>query len=656
MPFWWGRRRKFWYGRTRFTRRRKTYKRRYRRKPTYRRNRRFARRRRRRRKQKVRRKKPKITIQQWQPDSIVKCKIKGLSCLCAGAEGRQYFCYTNEIDNYLQPKAPGGGGFGAEMFTLEYLYLQWLARKNIWTKSNDYKDLVRYTGTVMKVFRHPTTDFILQFERQPPFLLEKDFYNDMHPYNMLLSKHHRVIPSLKTKPLGKLYVKIRIRPPKQMITKWFFQKEFAKYGLFIIKASALNLGWAYYGPNTQSRLLTFYSLNTNFYKQSDWAQPREQAWLPYPGFPTTTNKFYYDIKKPNDSITVNPTSYAESISRDKGWFQPKVLLAWKVEGSGTLQHEKPITIARYNPDIDTGQGNAVWITSIVADSHWEQPRNPDWQIVGKPLWMALYGFWNYLLKTTKDKNFLLHNMFVVKSPAIKLINATEQRVFPILDLSFIKGNLPYEEYLTDRDKQYWYPQARFQQEVINSFVESGPYIPKYSYQKESTWELKYKYTCYFKWGGPQVHDQLVQNPQTQGKYDVPDTVQQTIQVSNPLTQDCKAMLREWDYRRGIVTTTALKRMSEHLQSIESDLSDSEQPEKKKKKYAAEIPHYQEKETQIKTCLLSLFEEDTCQDPENLKQLILHQQQQQQKLKHNLLRLITDLKKKQRMLQLQTGLE
>nr|UHK06189.1 MAG: ORF1 [Torque teno midi virus] len=656
MPFWWGRRRKFWYGRTRFTRRRKTYKRRYRRKPTYRRNRRFARRRRRRRKQKVRRKKTKITIQQWQPDSIVKCKIKGLSCLCAGAEGRQYFCYTNEIDNYLQPKGPGGGGFGAEMYTLEHLYLQWLARKNIWTKSNDYKDLVRYTGTVMKLFRHPTTDFIVQYERQPPFLLEKDFYNDMHPFNMLLSKHHRVIPSLKTKPLGKLYVKIRIRPPKQMITKWFFQKEFAKYGLFIIKASALNLGWAYYGPNTQSRLLTFYSLNTNFYKQSDWAQPRDTAWIPYPGFPTTTNKFYYDIKKPNDYITVHPTSYAESISRDKGWFQPKVLLAWKVEGSGTLQHEKPITIARYNPDIDTGTGNAVWITSIVADSHWEQPRNPEWQIVGKPLWMAFYGFWNYLLKTTKDKNFLLHNMFVVKSPAIKLINATEQRVFPLLDLSFIKGNLPYEEYLTDRDKQYWYPQAKFQQEVINSFVESGPYIPKYSYQKESTWELKYKYTCYFKWGGPQVHDQLVQNPQTQGKYDVPDTMQQTIQVSNPLTQDCKAMLREWDYRRGIITTTALKRMSEHIQSIESDLSDSEQPQKKKKTYAAEIPHYQEKETQIKTCLLSLFEEDTCQDPENLKQLILHQQQQQQKLKHNLLRLITDLKKKQRMLQLQTGLE
>ncbi len=154
MPFWWRRRRKPWFGKWRRRRYNYTTKRRKYRRKQYRRPA-FRRRRRRRRRQKVRRKKQKIPIQQWQPDSITKCKIKGYGCLVAGAEGRQFYCYTNEIGQYIQPKAPGGGGFGAEMFSLEYLYKQWVARKNIWTHSNDYKDLVRYTGSKIKTFQTP---------------------------------------------------------------------------------------------------------------------------------------------------------------------------------------------------------------------------------------------------------------------------------------------------------------------------------------------------------------------------------------------------------------------------------------------------------------------------------------------------------------------
>ncbi len=125
-------------------------------------------------------------------------------------------------------------------------------------------------------------------------------------------------------------------------------------------------------------------------------------------------------------------------------------------------------------------------------------------------------------------------MFVCKSPAIQLINNTAQTIFPILDLNFITGKMPYDELLTNQKKKLWFPTVEMQQMVINSFVESGPYIPKYSYLKESTWELGYKYTCYFKWGGPQVSDQPVQDPAKQGKYDVPDTISKTVQVCDPL--------------------------------------------------------------------------------------------------------------------------
>lgn len=663
MPFWWNRRNRPWFGtwNRRYKRRykKRRFARRRRRRPTYGRRRR----RRRRRKRKVRRKQKKITVKQWQPDSVVKCKIIGLGCLVAGAEGRQSYCYTNEINEYPQPKAPGGGGFGAELYTLEYLYKQWVARKNIWTRSNDYKDLVRYTGTTITFYRHATTDFIVSYNRQPPFLLEKDYFNDLHPVNMLLKKHHRLIPSLKRKPFGKLYVKMKIRPPKQMLTKWFFQQDFAKHGLFELEACAANLSWGYFGPNTQSRLITFHSLNTNFYKQTDWGQPRgsesnPKPWLPYPSYPLSGSPtFTYPTKGGGTStVVVKPTDYDESISYDTGFFQWKVLTATRVQNVSVIQHEIPITLARYNPDADTGVGNAVWLTSIIADSHWEQPRDPDLIIVGKPLWLAFFGFYNWIKKAKKDKAWLYTSMFVCKSPAIHLINNTAQTIFPILDLNFITGKMPYDEMLTTQKKKLWFPTVEMQQVVINTFVESGPYIPKYAYLKESTWELGYKYTCYFKWGGPQVSDQPVQDPQKQGKYDVPDTISKAVQVCDPLKQTCKAMLRAWDYRRGIITTTALKRMSANLPTDTSIQSDDSEPEKKKKKVTAEIPHHQEEAEEMQTCLLSLFEENTCQDPTNLQQLINQQREQQHKLKLNLFKVLLDLKKRQRILQLQTGIE
>lgn len=77
-----------------------------------------------------------------------------------GAEGRQMFCYTNEADQYPQPKAPGGGGFGCEIITLQYLYEQYQQRNCIWTRTNQYTDLCRYLGGNITLYRHPDTDFI----------------------------------------------------------------------------------------------------------------------------------------------------------------------------------------------------------------------------------------------------------------------------------------------------------------------------------------------------------------------------------------------------------------------------------------------------------------------------------------------------------------
>nr|QJQ71578.1 hypothetical protein [Torque teno midi virus] len=665
MPFWWRRSRKFWWGKGY---RRPAYKRRYKRRKLYRQPSR-RRRRRRRRRRKVRRKRQKITVKQWQPETIIKCKIKGITVLVLGAEGKQLVCYTNVKNANTPPKAPGGGGFGCEQFSLESLYTDWLARRNIWTKTNDYKDLVRFTGATFYLYKHPTTDFVFNYNNQPPFLLEKDYYNDLHPQSLLLARHHKIIPSRERKPLGKSYVKIKIKPPKQMLTKWFFQQDFATQGLLTIYAAAANLQWAYYNPDQQSRCLTLYSFNIKFFANTDWAATHTgtQMYFPYNQWPHSTglNFWTIDSKGNKTAHLVNPKNYHESVGYTTGFFQQAVLQAKKITQANETDPKQydtypaamsqlPIAAFRYNPEEDTGQGNVVWLTSTLTNSHWDRPQLSDLVIVGKPLWLAFYGFESFIQKTKHDKGWLLSGFYVCRCPYLKTLSNTTQQTYAFIDIDFIQGKLPYGETITDQKKALWYPNVENQVNTIANLVECGPYVPKLFNIPSSTWQLTYKYHFYFKWGGSYISDQLVHNPQDQGKYPIPNIVIQPVQISDPLKQTYKTMLRHWDYRRGIITTTALKRMSENLQTDSSLSSDESETPKKKKKITSEIPFHQEEKEEIQKCLLSLFEENTCQEPENLQQLIQQQQQQQQKLKHNILKLLIDLKKKQRILQLQTG--
>nr|UHM26873.1 MAG: ORF1 [Torque teno midi virus] len=663
MPFYWRRRKRFWYTpwwvrRNHLRRKRRNKTRRYRKRrsrlPT-------RRRRRRRRRYKVRRKKQTITLKQWQPDSITKCKIKGLGVLCCGAEGSQMYCYTNQKYLYPQPKAPGGGGFGCEVFSLQYLFEEWLAHRNIWTKSNDYKDLVRFTGSKFTFYRHETTDFVIRYHRQPPFDIDKDTYMSIHPLNMLLSKHHRVLQSRKSNPKGKSHLTLKIKPTKQMINKWFFQSEFTKYDLLRIDAAAANMPYAIFGPNTANSNLTLYALNTNFYQTTSWQKNTEDhPYVPYPTYPTSSAVNYtYPIKTGTGNVDIFPHTYLQSVNRTGGMFDWRVLQATTIRSSaGTVVHERPMTVIRYNPDLDTGDKNLVYVVSITSNNKWATPSDKDLYIVNKPLWMSIYGLWNYILiKKKPATDFFKYHMFVIKSPSIELVSATTQTLFPLIDIEFASGNLPYGELITDIQKQLWYPTAYMQLNSLTAITQCGPYVPKYKNLPSSTWNLTYRYTFYFKWGGPYVEDQPVQNPQDKNKYNVPDTLTKAIQVCNPLRQHCKAMFRAWDCRRGLFTQTALKRVSENIQSDTSISSDEAEAPQKKKKRTAQIRNPEEENQEIQTCIQSLCQEQVLQEdqsPQTIQQLIIYQQQQQQQLKLNLIKLLTDLKYKQKMLQLHTG--
>nr|UHK04477.1 MAG: ORF1 [Torque teno midi virus] len=660
MPFWWRRRNRPWYGNWRKRRYTRRYRKSWNKTRRRRRPRRFTRRRRRRRRRhKVRRKRKTIPIRQWQPDRIINCKIKGLGYLVAGADGNQFHCYTNTKKDYVQPKAPGGGGFGLEVFTLRYLYQQWIAHKNIWTKSNDYTDLVRYTGCKFTFFRHPTTDFIVAYDRQPPFNFDKETYPDCHPQALLLKKHHRVIQSVKYNPIGRPKTTVRIKPPKQMITKWFFQPDFAEVPLFKLQGAALNLGYSLYGPNTQSPNITLHCLNTQFYQLHNWANA-SITYFPYDHYPQTESLTFYLANGKSSTMPVRDStpsgwSQAKNISYDYGWFRSGVLQAIEVKRGDQHQHERPIALGRYNPEEDTGQGNRVWLASIFSTQAWQKPTDKDLIIGELPLYQCFFGLWDYIQQHFHT-DYLKTHMFVIQSEFIKILTPTEQKVWPILDLTFIQGKMPYEEALTVQEKAAWYPSCYKQLQVINDIVESGPYVPKYTNLTSSSWQLAYRYTFYFKWGGAQVGEKIVQDPKDQEKYPVPDTLYKTIQISDPMQNLTETILKPWDFRRGIITKKALRRMSENLPIDENFYFDESEPQKKKRKITSEIQCQNKEEEEIQSCLLSLYEKDTFpEDTDNLKLLIHQQYEQQQQLKQNLFKLLRDLKRKQQILQLQTGL-
>ena len=585
-----------------------------------------------------------------------------------GADGNQYKCYSIHRYSLPPPKNPSGGGFTIDRITLQWYYDQWKMRQCIWTKPNTYKDLCRYIRTTITAYRHPTTDFIIKYDRQPPFLIDKWTFTQHHPYMLLQQKHIRILPSLNTNPRGKSKIKFTIRPPKQMISKWFFTKDFSNADLFQITAAAMSLSYPRLGCCNENRTLTVRFLNPGFWLNSNWGATKSgnDYYKPYDGIKKET---IFKAKIGNTVRSITPgleiekattggsAKYYASINYDTGYFNPIVMQASEVVQDQTTRQPLPVSYGRYNPVEDDGKGNEIYLVSIHTN-HWDKPHEDDLLFEGYPLWLAFWGYWSYLQVKKKETFFGIH-MFVVKSKYIyKGSTVPTQEYMPLIDAEFCQGKNSYDDFVSITEKSLWYPNCYRQIKTINNICKCGPYVPKYENDRLSTWELPIRYNAVFKWGGPHMSDNIVENPQAQPTYNVPDHLQQTVQISDPQHLATETLFHSWDYRRGYITPNALKRVQQNLSTSTSLSSDSETETPKKKKRVQTAPHLpEEKSKKIQRCLQALCKQSSCQEEEttDLRELINQQKQQQQHLKHNLLTLIQDMKHKQLSLQLQTGL-
>nr|UHK04293.1 MAG: ORF1 [Torque teno midi virus] len=659
MAFWWQRRRRWYNRRTRpWRKRRRTYYRRPRRRFRRPRYRRTTHRRRRRRRTKVKRKKKFLRLLQWQPDSIRKCKIKGIDILLLGYNGTQSRDYTTIMNRYTYPKTPGGGGFSTTIFSLNFLYEQYELRKNIWTSSNANFDLCRYTGCTFKFFRHPWADFVLSAQLMYPMSLTFSDYMETQPLRLLLQQKHFVIPSFKNKPGGRPYVKKRFKPPKQMTNKWFFQDSFSEKPLLLIRSAVCNLQQPFLGPQGENEGITLTCLNIQFlYISAAWGSATDTA--PYNIVSTYTGDtatYKPKINAQDKTMTLQNTH----VKYKGGWFSTEILSAYTVKSNSTQQYP-PTYKVRYNPKIDTGKGNSVWLSSVSTDSY-DKPHIDKLLLVREqPLWLLLFGFVDFITQYKKLQETEKVYYLMIETPYFKpyINDSRYSKTHLIIDNTFVSGVGPFNSTPTDYMLTHWYPNLEQQQQSITSIVLAGPFTYKPS-NTENNWELHYKYSFYFKWGGAQDNNKQITDPSKKNEYPTPNPQQQGVQVTDPRQQIPQSLLHSWDFRRGYLTKTALKRMYEHLPTEQIISTDSElHSPHKKLKLSCQAAHLQEESTEETCCLQTLFEENTCQEiPQeetSIKQLILQQQQQQQIIKHNLLLLLSQLKNKQLELQLHSGL-
>lgn len=200
-------------------------------------------------------------------------------------------------DDIPPAKASYGNNFTNLTFTLAKLFEQYLLHRNRWSKSNFDLELARYKGTTIKLYRHETVDYIITYNRTGPFEINELSYMFTHPLLILLNKHHVVVPSLRTKPKGKRYKKIHIKPPKLMINKWYFARDICKIGLFQLYGTGLKLSNPWLRSRTKSPIVGFHVLKPSLYEGAmsnlatdPWANNKKKLFQKLLPQNTTTNK------------------------------------------------------------------------------------------------------------------------------------------------------------------------------------------------------------------------------------------------------------------------------------------------------------------------------------------------------------------------------
>nr|UJI58611.1 ORF1 [Anelloviridae sp.] len=600
-------------------------------------------------------KKLKISIQQFQPTTINKCKIKGTRCLFQGSPLRMSNNYTEYANSTVSPNVPGGGGWSLQVFSLENLYDDFLKLKNVWTKSNAGLPLVRFLGSKFKFYQSNSTDYIVNYDRCWPMKDTPIKHADSSPAGMFLKKNKITVPSRKTQLRKKPYKVKYIKPPAQMLNKWYFQQDLCKIPLLMLTTTSVSLRYPYCYANSKSNNISIHCLNTLLFQKPNFQNfPTTSGYSPKTGEyadhhdPPLFDAYLYAYHNPNphpsqQSITVtkdninslglkflgNTKTFDPGINISQNWVnEPK---SWGnpffnthldidtteilfsdmkaidasnlAKGSLTktfyLTKTDPLYYEyRYNPDTDTGSNNKVWLVSNSSTHKWDPPDNKNLIFEGFPLYILLWGWPDWIKKAKQvvdpDENYIL----VIQTDQF---HGKKLPYYVMLDYTFIEGTNPYEEGTPEHipapseyNINHWYPKLEFQLQSIEKICQSGPGCSR-PMNKEYL-QAYCKYEFYFKWGGCPKELQKAYDPCLQPKWTTPDNIPGRLTIQNPNT-DPKTEIYFWDWDSDYITEECISRVKQYTEINRATLSisdNSAQPKTKKTSPQDQSPTKEEK--------------------------------------------------------------
>nr|UGV34610.1 MAG: ORF1 [TTV-like mini virus] len=622
------------------------------------------------------RKLKRLRIHEYQPVSIRKCNIKGLLCLFQTVESRISCNFDMYEDSIVPERLPGGGGFSIKALSLYSLYVENIHGHNIWTFPNTQYPLMRYLGCRLRLYQSRDADYVVTYSNTWPLESSLAMYNTMQPALHSMQKHKIIVPSKQTKPKKKPYIEKFIHPPTQMLNKWYFQKDLAKKPLLLLRTSCMSLDHYYIGSRQTSTNMTIRSLNFAVFQHRNWGIKN------YDYSPTTigTQRMFLYVSKEHTAIsktkcsriilvtdTINNTpgqSYYDRFKTDT--YEEQKFNLWKADlhkgnpfyheylhgdeipwlssmtpeqyyqgvkenktPEGIDQHfifqDIPLGIeVRYNPYIDKGNTNRTYFLPVkVQQSGWQAPSDTKLTNENLPLWIQQFGFPDFQKKLN-----IQHRIDTDYVLVIETTNTTPVKT-PLIPLSynFWEGKSPYEDGLNDFDKDKWYLCFQYQQEANNDICISGPGTPKIP--NGIAVEAKLDYKFYFKWGGDLPPMSTNADPTEQPWYPVPNNFVPPNSLQNPTTAP-QTFLYAFDERRGELTKTAAERIKKDWEP--KDLS-----------FLPTEPRFGEKISIQETQEETTSEEE--EEEQNLFDLLQQQRQKQLKLRQ---RIITTLKKLQKL--------
>nr|UJI58619.1 ORF1 [Anelloviridae sp.] len=550
----------------------------------------------------------KIIVKEYQPKVINRLKIKGLFPLFMCNNERR----TNNLTQWLYSKTPehfpGGGGFSITNFSLAGLYELHDHDLNWWTKSNCKLPLIRYLYCKIRLYRAYEVDYVFRYLRCFPMKSTQLLYMSMQPSMMMMNTHTIFVPCIKNNRNKKPYVNVKILPPEQMTTKWYFQHDLANVPLLTTLATACSFGRYYISADSISTTIGFWSLNTNIFKFHNYQYFPTTGWHPKDanymwGLKNGTINFQQEQVQnliylgntgpyePGHTIaecTENHSTFKEKAQKyfqnKKWWGNPfvgeylnqerTVLYSTKSPtellnsnkfdqqtntlGTEFQKYTDPLLYyCRYNPLEDTGKDTSLYLLPNLRDETDFRPLiNEKLKVDGYPLWLEAFGWLDWQKQQSEVQQIDINYLNVFTCPTI----TPKLQYYVPIDSNFKDKTSPYqpEHVLSRSDEQHYYPKTSFQLKTINLIGSCGPGTVKLP--GNNSCEAKMEYRFHFKLGGCPAAMEQVCDPTEQPKYPIPSNLTETNSLQNPETPP-EYFLYSFDQKRDQLTKSAIERIT-----------------------------------------------------------------------------------------------